>query len=88
MATGYANNTTLRRNREKIYYAVWKKAFETAVRVIADKRGKPVQCSLTSFKPGVPFVGIDPDVTPQNAASHLGLFCLHREISSKNEIKF
>ena len=30
---------------------------------------------------------IAPDVTPQNAASHLGLFCLHREISSKNEIK-
>ena len=24
---------------------------------------------------------------PQNMASHLGLFCLHREISSKNEIK-
>ena len=26
-------------------------------------------------------------MTPQNAASHLGLFCLHREISSRNEIK-
>ena len=26
-------------------------------------------------------------MTPQNAASHLGLFCLHREILSKNEIK-
>ena len=26
-------------------------------------------------------------MTPQNAASHLGLFCLHGEISSKNEIK-
>ena len=26
-------------------------------------------------------------MTPQNAASHLGLFRLHREISSKNEIK-
>ena len=25
-------------------------------------------------------------MTPQDAASHLGLFCLHREISSKNEI--
>ena len=40
---------------------------------------------------GVLFVGqansIAPDVTPQNAASHLGLFCLHREFSSKNEIK-
>ena len=56
---------------------------------------------INSFKPGVPFVGqrqqnsprcgtfanrIAPDVTPQNAASHLGLFCLLREISSKNEI--
>ena len=30
---------------------------------------------------------IAPDVTPQNAASHLGLLCLRREISSKNEIK-
>ena len=27
---------------------------------------------------------IAPDVTPQNAASHLGLFCLLREFSSKN----
>ena len=44
LTTGYAHNSTLRRNREKIYYAVWKKAFETAVRVIADKRGKPVRC--------------------------------------------
>ena len=26
-------------------------------------------------------------MTPQNAASHLGLLCLHREISSKNEFK-
>ena len=30
---------------------------------------------------------IAPDVTPQNAASHLGLFCLLTGISSKNEIK-
>ena len=42
---------------------------------------------INSYKPGIPFVGhrqnsIAPDVTPQNAASHLGLFCLHREISS------
>ena len=43
LTTGYAHNTTLRRNREKIYYAVWKKAFETAVRVIADKREKMVK---------------------------------------------
>ena len=27
-------------------------------------------------------------MTPQNAASHLGLFCLHREILSKNEINY
>ena len=45
-----------------------------------------------AYKPGVPFVAhrqtvIAPDLTPQNAASHLGLFCLHREISSKNDIK-
>ena len=26
-------------------------------------------------------------MTPQNAASHLGIFCLYGEISSKNEIK-
>ena len=31
---------------------------------------------------------IAPDVTPQNAASHLGLFCLLNENSSKNGIKF
>ena len=30
---------------------------------------------------------IAPDVTPQNAASHLGLFFLHREISSKMRLK-
>ena len=28
-----------------------------------------------------------PDVTPQNAASHLGLFCLLRGIQSKNEME-
>ena len=28
-----------------------------------------------------------PNVTPQNAASHLGLFCLLTGISLKNEIK-
>ena len=28
-----------------------------------------------------------PDVTPQNAASHMRLLCLHREISLKNVIK-
>ena len=39
--------------------------------------GQPL---INSYQPHVPFVG-------QNAASHLGLFCLHREISSKNEIK-
>ena len=30
---------------------------------------------------------MDPDVTPQNAVSHLGLFYLLKKISSKNEIK-
>ena len=30
---------------------------------------------------------IVPDVTPQNAASHLGLFCLLRGFSSINGIK-
>ena len=43
---------------------------------------------LDSFKPGIPFMGhrqIAPDVTPQNeAASHLGLFCVLRKFSSKN----
>ena len=44
---------------------------------------------INPFKPGVPFMGhrhnrIAADVTPQNAASHLGLFCLLREFSSKN----
>ena len=31
---------------------------------------------------------IAPDETPLNAASHLGLFCLLRGISSKNGIEF
>ena len=31
--------------------------------------------------------GIAPDVTPQNAASYLGIFCLLTKISSKNEMK-
>ena len=43
------------------------------------------------YKPGIRLwdIGnrIAPDVTPQNAASHLGLFCLLTAISSKNEIK-
>ena len=43
--------------------------------------------TIYSYMPGVLFVGHRPDVTPQNAASHLGLFCLHREISSKYEIE-
>ena len=40
---------------------------------------------INSFKPSVLKLAnsIAPDVTPQNAASHLGLFCLLREISSK-----
>ena len=47
---------------------------------------------LNSFKPGSPFYGtfanrIVPDVTPQNAASHLGLFCLLRGFSSKIYLK-
>ena len=47
---------------------------------------------LNSYKPGVPFMGHrqtvnSPRCEPQNAASHLGLFFLHSEISSKNEIK-
>ena len=53
-----------------------------------------ITTALTHFTPGVPFMGhrqtpnsIAPDVTPQNAASHLGLFCLLGGISSKNEIK-
>ena len=29
----------------------------------------------------------NPDVTPQNAAFYLGLFCLLKAISSKNELK-
>ena len=46
----------------------------------------PTMLGACRFKPGVPFVGHRqaPDVTQQNAASHLGLFCLHnREISLK-----
>ena len=47
--------------------------------------------SLTHISLG-PFYGtkanrIAPDVTPQNAASHLGLFCLLTGISSENKIK-
>ena len=36
---------------------------------------------FNSFKPCVPFMAnrIAPDVTPQNAAPHLGLFCLLSE---------
>ena len=30
---------------------------------------------------------IGPDMTPQNEVSHLGLFCLLRGISLKNDIK-
>ena len=46
---------------------------------------------IYSYKPGILFMGqansIAPDGTPHFAASHLGLFCLQREISWKNEIK-
>ena len=49
--------------------------------------------TLNSYKPGVLFMGhmkansITPDVTLQNAASHLELFCLLIEISLKNGLK-
>ena len=42
------------------------------------------------FKPGVLLWDIGKQHSPRcddSAASHLWLFCLHREISSKNEIK-
>ena len=48
---------------------------------------------VNSYKAWRPFYGayvngIAPDVTPQNAASSLGLFCLlNTGISSKNKIK-
>ena len=45
-------------------------------------------CGVTSGAILFAYVNsIVPDVMPQNAASHLGLFCLLRENSSKNEIK-
>ena len=51
----------------------------------------PVHLSLTFFLWDVGHrqttYSIAPDVTPHNAASHLRLFCLRTEISSKNEIK-
>ena len=45
---------------------------------------------IDSFKPGVLFMGhrqteIAPDGTPQNAAFHLGLFCLLRDIKKWNK---
>ena len=46
-----------------------------------------------SFKPGILLMGhykansIAPDVTPEIAAYHLGLFCLLIRISSKKDIK-
>ena len=47
---------------------------------------------FNSFKSGRPFYGtqankIDPDVTPQNAPSHLGPVYLLREISLKSGTK-
>ena len=42
----------------------------------------PIHISLASF-----LWDIAPDATPQNAASHLGLFCLLRENSLKKLIK-
>ena len=39
------------------------------------------------YKPGVLFMGHRQTMTPQNAASHLGLFCLLRENSLKNGTK-
>ena len=49
--------------------------------------------TIVAFKPQASLLWdianrIAPDVTPQNAASHLGLFCLLREFSSKNLMKF
>ena len=46
-----------------------------------------VSISVTHISLASLLWGTAPDVTPQNAASHLGLVCLHREISSKNETK-
>ena len=42
---------------------------------------------LNSFKPGTLANRISPDVTPQNAASNLGLFYLLKEIQSKNGLQ-
>ena len=63
-------------------------------RSVSDLVGNTHRCfshahMFNSFKPGVPFMGrrqkkIAPDVTPQNAASHLRLFCLLTEFSSNN----
>ena len=43
--------------------------------------------NFSPYKPDVLFMGLAQDVTPQNAASHLGLFCL-LTISSKNGKKY
>ena len=48
--------------------------------------------TFNPYKPGVLFVGhrqteIAQDGTPQDAASHLGLFCLLTRFSLKTEIK-
>ena len=40
-----------------------------------------------SYKPVVPFVGHMQNSIAPDVASHLGLFCLLREFSSKNGIK-
>ena len=39
-------------------------------------------CTINPYKPGFLFIG-----HRQNAASHLGLFCLLAQFSSKNEMK-
>lgn len=43
---GFAQKMSLKRNREKVYYGLWKKAFETAVKAIADKKGSMVRSIL------------------------------------------
>ena len=41
-AKGYAQKITMKRTKEKVYYGLWKKAFETAIKTIANKNSTMV----------------------------------------------
>ena len=49
-AKGYAQKMTMKRTKEKIYYGLWRKAFETAIKKSSNKNNALVSYKCTDIK--------------------------------------